>query len=136
MSSSKTATTSAPAPAFAYFSREQILAAMQRATKDVDFPALGAKIRIREITAQQRIDLSRLSDRGDENYDNDLYRAWMIRYSVIDPGTLETVFTDDDIPMLKDLHEADVIALCQEIASLSEVGPQALKSVDPAPDAE
>jgi hypothetical protein len=97
-------------------------------------------VHIRELDADQRVEAARQEDeaRGDSAY-NAATRAalwaFVITRGLLDEPKGRPLFSDADILELRKRRPSALEALGKTIWDLSEVGPDSLKSGDPAPDA-
>lgn len=100
--------------------REQLLAVNDLRTKEVDVPAWGMKVRIRELNLQESMDaFSDLKPDKDGNVTlkhEDVARV--VAFGVIDEDG-ERVFSDEDAAALAKKGKAALMTLYAEITKLS-----------------
>lgn len=95
--------------------------------KDYTLPS-GRVVRIRELSSLARIESAQAAQ-ADGKFNAPLYNA-----IVVQAGTVAPVIPKTDIPKLMAGRGGAVAAWAMAIIDLSEASPDALKSLDPAPD--
>jgi hypothetical protein len=88
----------------------------------------GRVVRIRELTAAQRIEASQAGNAGDK-FDPVLFNAILVQ-----SGTIAPVIPKTEIPKLMHGRASVLAEWANAIWALSEATPESLKSSDPAPD--
>jgi hypothetical protein len=117
-----------------YLSRELLLARCTTlAEDDVALPG-GGLVRIRELTAAQRTEASRIANTSGA-LDLALWYAVVVQMGVIDPATGQPLLSKEDVAALTQGRFEVLQHLCEAILRLSEMGPEGLKSGDSADDA-
>lgn len=124
-----------------YLSRDQLLRNLTTlAERDLDVPALVGTVHLIELTGKQRQEASRAARLGtdadgNDEFDNNLFRAVIVQMGVVDPETKQPVFSPADVEALRDGRHEAINTVATAILELSEMLPVHLKSGDPTPDA-
>jgi hypothetical protein len=120
-------------------SKDDILSRIgMRIERDEPSEVFGGALRLRELDRATARAASRASDIGNGRTDLDTWNASVFAAGVIDAATGAPLFTVDEIKAWP--HRValwnEIVRIGNAILELSEVSPDALKSGDPAPDAE
>ncbi len=94
--------------------------------QDLDIPELG-KIKLRELTAQQRLDASQAARGEDGQFDGALFNALIVQMGVLD-GEGQPLLTPADVEALLAGRGGFVAALSDKVWALSEASLDHLKS--------
>ena len=122
-----------------YLSKDDLTARLQRAEMDFAAEELGGTVRLRELSVQQRGDISRsattIQDDGTKLVNMDIWYAGLVREGVVDPETHRPLYSAAEVDVLLHANPKLLALIAQAIYDLSEVGPAHLKSGDSTPDA-
>lgn len=111
----------------AYLTREALMAALtQLAETDFTHTTLAGTIRIREITAQQALDIRQAAGSG-ADFDAVLWHSLTAQAGVIDGPGGAPMLTVDDAAALGEGRNGLLLALANAIWALSEGAPGDLK---------
>jgi hypothetical protein len=117
-------------------SRDAILHGLTfRAEQDVDVPMLGGTVHIRELSRAEYQAAVALLRNQDDDERNHHFNMAIVAAGLVDPATKQPWFSYDELSRMNGtMRAATVLDVAQRILALSEVGPDALKSGDSAPD--
>ena len=121
-----------------YLTRDQVAARSRRARVDFESPVLGGTLCLQELGRWDwRVATKAAEIPGEAGRIYiDLWHIGIFTRGVVDPATGEPLFTQDDLLTWRnsDALWAEVARIADAILSLSEVGPDSLKSGDPPAD--
>jgi len=124
----------------AYVTRDQIATTSVRRRQDVESPVFGGTLLIQELSRldwRTAIQIAKIPNDPKEQVYIDWWDGAVFAAGVIDPLKGEALFTMDDILLWANRGDLwdEIRRVAALIRELSEVGPESLKSGDPAPDA-
>jgi hypothetical protein len=116
-----------------YLDRAALLTACTTlAEREKDIPGLG-RVKLRELTAQQRLDASQAARGGAGDFDAPLFNALVMQMGTLDSAG-KPLLMPADVPMLVNGRAVFVSDVANDILTLSEATLPYLKSGDRADD--
>lgn len=113
----------------ARLTKEAILTALERKTKDVPIPELGGDVFLLEFDGNVRMEMEGKFAEAQKSRDLTSFLAWLVQQSVVDDNR-QPMFTSTEVATLAKRSPSGLERICRHIRSLNGMNVSDIKEAE------